>query len=183
MHSGEVSTEIRTGANIADTPDEAQLNEDPQVVSGEVDNCEDTNNSGRPQRVKQAPKRLTYDSPGTPTYVRPINVNPSGGIQQRGMQTSPEPQRTSTVRCHQSWAIFLHRYHLWCAGTRTWCCHIWCPIQQDRSCHNGKRLISCFSTDKKWLVFFFVHYLVKKREIFLVYLNIRCVDAVKAILR
>ena len=41
--------------------------------------------------MRQARKRLTYDSPGTPTYVRPINVNPSGGIQQRGMQTSPEP--------------------------------------------------------------------------------------------
>ena len=48
VHSGEVSSEMRTGANIADTPDEAQLNEEPQVVSGEVDNCEDTNNPGRP---------------------------------------------------------------------------------------------------------------------------------------
>ena len=91
VHSGKVSSEMRTGANIADTPDEAQLNEEPQVVSGEVDNCEDTNNPGRPQRVRQAPKRLTYDSPGAPTYVRPINVNPSGGTQQCGMQTSPEP--------------------------------------------------------------------------------------------
>ena len=91
VHSGEVSSEMRTGANIADTPDEAQLNEEPQVVSGEVDNCEDTNNPGRPQRVRQPPKRLTYDSPGAPTYVRPINVNPSRGTQQCGMQTSPEP--------------------------------------------------------------------------------------------
>ena len=61
VHSGEVSSEMRTEANIADTPDEAQLNEDPQVVGGKVDNREDTNNSDRPQRVRQAPKRLTYD--------------------------------------------------------------------------------------------------------------------------
>ena len=97
--------------------------------------------------------------------------------------TFPDFQRTSTVRCHQSWAIFLHRYHLWCPGTRAWCCLIWCPIQQDRSCHNGERLISCFSTDKQWLLFFFVHYLVEKKEISLVYLNIRCVYAVNAILK
>ena len=61
VHSGEVSSEMRTEANITDTPDEAQLNEDPQVVGGKVDNREDTNNSDRPQRVRQAPKRLTYD--------------------------------------------------------------------------------------------------------------------------
>ena len=79
------------GTNIADTPDEAQLTEDPQAVGREMDNRKDTNNSGRPQRMKQAPKRLTYDSPGVPTYVRQINVNPSGGIQQCGMPTPPVP--------------------------------------------------------------------------------------------
>ena len=31
--------------------------------------------------------------------------------------------------------------------------------------------------------FFFVHYLVKEKEISLVYLNIRCVDVVNAILK
>ena len=80
-----------TGTNIADTPDEAQLTEDPQAVGGEMDNRKDTNNSGRPQRMKQAPDQLTYDSPGVPTYVRQINVNPSGGIQQCGMPTAPVP--------------------------------------------------------------------------------------------
>ena len=29
VYSGEMSSEMRTGAKIADTPDEAQLNEDP----------------------------------------------------------------------------------------------------------------------------------------------------------
>ena len=46
---------------------------------------EDTSNQGCPQRVRQGPKRLTYDSPGNPTYVREINAGPPTEINQFGI--------------------------------------------------------------------------------------------------
>ena len=90
-HSGDVSGEIAAAANTADTPHEAQLTEDPQTVGEERDEQEDTNNLGRPQRLRQPPKRLTYDNPGKPTYVRQVKVDPYVGIQQCGIPTTPTP--------------------------------------------------------------------------------------------
>ena len=76
VHSGEVSSEMGPEANIAGAPGEAQLTRDSQAVDGERDEKEDVSKSGRPQRLRQAPKRLTYDSPGEPTYVRQVKVDP-----------------------------------------------------------------------------------------------------------
>ena len=73
--------EIAAAANTTDTPPGAQVTEDPQTVE-ERDEQENTSNLGRPQRLRQAPKRLTYDSPGEPTYVRQVKVDPYIGIQQ-----------------------------------------------------------------------------------------------------
>ena len=78
----DVSGEIAAAANTTDTPHEAQLMEDPQTVGGERDEQEDTSNLGRPQRLRRAPKWLTYDSPGKPTYVRQVKVDPYAGLQQ-----------------------------------------------------------------------------------------------------
>ena len=78
-------------ANIAGAPGEAQLTRDSQAVDGERDEKEDVSKSGRPQRLRQAPKRLTYDSPGEPTYVRQVKVDPYVGIQQGGIPTLPTP--------------------------------------------------------------------------------------------
>ena len=65
--------------------------EEPQTVGGERGEQEDTSNLGRPQRLRQAPKRLTYDSPGKPTYVRQVKVDPYVGIQRCGIPTPPTP--------------------------------------------------------------------------------------------
>ena len=91
VHSGEVSSEMGPEANIAGVPGEAQLTRDSQAVDGERDEQEDVSKSGRPQRLRQAPKRLTYDSPGEPTYVRQVKVDPYVGIQQGGIPTLPTP--------------------------------------------------------------------------------------------
>ena len=91
VHSGEVSSEMGPEANIAGAPGEAQLTRDSQAVDGERDEKEDVSKSGRPQRLRQAPKRLTYDSPGEPTYVRQVKVDPYVGIQQDGIPTLPTP--------------------------------------------------------------------------------------------
>ena len=70
VHSDEVSSEMGPEANIAGVLGEAQLTRDFQAVDGERGEQEDVGKSGRPQRLRQAPKRLTYDSPGERTYVR-----------------------------------------------------------------------------------------------------------------
>ena len=90
-HSDEVSSKMEAEANIAGTPAKAQLKEDPQAVGGEKDEQEDTSNLGRPQRRRQAPKRLTYDSPGEPTYVRQVKADQYVGIQQCRIPTPPTP--------------------------------------------------------------------------------------------
>ena len=82
--------EIAAAASTTDTAPEAQLTEDPQRVE-ERDEQENTSNLSRPQRLRQAPKRLTYDSPGEPTYVWQIKVDPYIGIQQYGIPTTPAP--------------------------------------------------------------------------------------------
>ena len=78
-------------ANIAGTSDEAQLTEDPQAVGGERNEQEGTSNLGRPQRLRQAPKQLTYDSPGEPTYVQQVQVDRYVEIQQCAIPTPPMP--------------------------------------------------------------------------------------------
>ena len=187
VHSGEVSSELCTGANIADTPDEAQLNEDPQVVSGEVDIREGTNNSGRPQRVRQAPKRLTYDSPGAPTYVRPINVNPSGGTQQCGMQTSPALHSQTSSGPVQYPATSLELYSS--TGTTYDVLEpehdvaLYGALSSRTAVTTMGSVFSVVSVQINSDFFFCPLPCKKKREISLVYFNIRCVDAVNAILR
>ena len=91
VHSGDASNDTGTEANTTVAPEEAQLIEDHQEVGEERDEQEDMGNGGRPQRLRQAPKRLTYDSPGEPTYVRQVEVNSSDGIQQCGIPTPPMP--------------------------------------------------------------------------------------------
>ena len=89
-HSGDVLGETAAAANTTDTPPEAQLTEDPQTVE-ERNEQENTSNLGRPQHLRQAPKRLTYGSPGEPTYVQQVKVDPYIGIQQYGIPTTPAP--------------------------------------------------------------------------------------------
>ena len=98
-----MSSETGTEANIAGTSDEAPLMEDPQADGGEMDEQEDTNNLGRPQRLRQDPKCLTYDTPREPTYMRQLRTSPFAGIQQWGIPIPyiPERQGTSTVCFHQ----------------------------------------------------------------------------------
>jgi len=57
-------------ATITDSPDEVPTTEN----GGETSMGEDASDQGRPQRTRQGPKRLTYDSPGNPNYVREINT-------------------------------------------------------------------------------------------------------------
>ena len=47
-------------ATITDSPDEVPMTENPQAIGGETSMEEDAGNQGRPQWVRQAPKRLTY---------------------------------------------------------------------------------------------------------------------------
>ena len=62
-------------ANIAGTPGEARLTRDSQTIDGQRDKQEDVSKSGCPQRLRQAPKWFTYDSPGEPTYLRQVKVD------------------------------------------------------------------------------------------------------------
>ena len=68
--------------------DKVPTTEKPQAIGGETSMEEDASNQGRPQRVRQGPKRLTYDSPGNPTYVREINAGPPTEINQFGIPPS-----------------------------------------------------------------------------------------------
>ena len=68
-----------------ETPGEVPTEGSSQVAdkqANEEDKGEDVTCQGRPQRTRQAPQRLTYDSPGNPIYVRPIAVNPAGEANQ-----------------------------------------------------------------------------------------------------
>ena len=89
--AGEVSSETGTEANIAGTSNEAPLMENPQADGGEMVEQEDTGNLGRPQRLRLGPKRLTYDTPGEPTYVQQVRASPFAEIQQCGIPTPPTP--------------------------------------------------------------------------------------------
>lgn len=91
VHSGEVSNEMGPQADIAGTPGEAQLTRDSQAVDGQRDEQEDVSKSGRPKRLRQAPKWFTYHSPREPTYVRQVKFDPYVGIQQGGIPTLPAP--------------------------------------------------------------------------------------------
>ena len=42
--------------------------------------------------MRQAPKWLTYDSPGEPTYLRQVKIDPYIGIQQYGNQQCQHPK-------------------------------------------------------------------------------------------
>lgn len=64
----------------ASSPDEVPTTENPQAIAGETSMEQDCSNQGCPQRVRQGPKRLTYDSPGNPTYVREINAGPPNEV-------------------------------------------------------------------------------------------------------
>ena len=81
----EVSGEVEASATITDSPDEVPTTEKPQAIGGETSTAEDASYQGRPQRVRQGPKRLTYDSPGNPTYVREINAGPPTEMNQFGI--------------------------------------------------------------------------------------------------
>ena len=81
----EVSGEVEASATITDSPDEVPTTENPQAIGGETSTAEDASYQGRPQRVRQGPKRLTYDSPGNPTYVREINAGPPTEMNQFGI--------------------------------------------------------------------------------------------------
>ena len=83
----EVSGELEASATITDSP-EVPTTEKPQAIGGETSTEEDASNQGRPQRARQGPKRLTYDSPGNPTYVREINAGPPTEINQFGIPPS-----------------------------------------------------------------------------------------------
>ena len=86
---------MEEGATITDSPDEVPTTDNPQATGGETSMEEDASNQGRPQRVRQRPKRLTYDSPGNPTYVRGINTGQPTEINQFGIPP-PVPYRTAT---------------------------------------------------------------------------------------
>jgi len=60
---------MEASATITDSPDEVPTTENPQAIGGETSLKDDASNQGHPQRTRQGPKRLTYDSPGNPTYV------------------------------------------------------------------------------------------------------------------
>ena len=57
--SDEVSSEMEAEALISGGPDESQMTENPQAVSGGTGEEEDGSSQGRPQRTTQAPKWLT----------------------------------------------------------------------------------------------------------------------------
>lgn len=86
-----MSSETGTEANFAGTSNEAPLMENPQADGGEMVEQEDTGNLGRPQRLRLGPKRLTYDTPGEPTYVQQVRASPFAEIQQCGIPTPPTP--------------------------------------------------------------------------------------------
>ena len=76
---------MEASATITDSPDEVPTTENPQAIGGEKNMEGDTTSQGRPQRVRQGPKRLTYDSPGSPTYVQEINAGLPTKINQVGI--------------------------------------------------------------------------------------------------
>jgi len=80
--SDEVSSEMKAEASISGGPDGSQMTESPQAVGGGTSEEEDGSSQGRPQRTTQAPKRLTYDTPGNPVYVREMNIRPPSGTSQ-----------------------------------------------------------------------------------------------------
>ena len=69
VNSDEMSGNMEASAAITNSPDEEPTTENPQAFGAEISMEEDASNQGRPQRTRQRPKRLTYDSPGNPTYV------------------------------------------------------------------------------------------------------------------
>ena len=80
---------MEASATITDSPDEVPTTENPQAIGGVTSMEEDASNmEGRPQRARQGPKRLTYDCPGNPTYVREINTGPPTDINQVGVPPS-----------------------------------------------------------------------------------------------
>ena len=85
VNSDEVSGQVEASATITDSPGEEATTENPQVIGGETSTEEDASYQGRPQRVKQGPKCLTYDSPGNPTYVREISAGPPTEINHIGI--------------------------------------------------------------------------------------------------
>ena len=85
VNSDEVSGQVEASATITDSPDEEATTENPRAIDGETSMEEDASYQGRPQRVRQGPKRLTYDSPGNPTYVREISAGPPTEVNQVGI--------------------------------------------------------------------------------------------------
>ena len=79
---------MEASAAITDSPDEVPTTENTQAFGAEISMEEDASNHSRPQRTRQRPKRLTYDSPGNPTYVREINTGPPTEINQVGIPPS-----------------------------------------------------------------------------------------------
>lgn len=96
----EVSGKVEASATITDSRDEIPTTEKPQAIGGETSMEEDPSNQGRPQRVRQGPKRLTYDSPGNPTYVREINAGPPAEINQFGISPPVPYIPKPPVCCH-----------------------------------------------------------------------------------
>ena len=80
---------MEASATITDSPDEVPTTEKPQAIGGETNMEEDASNQGRPQRVRQGPKRLTYDSPGNPTYAREIYDSPGNPTYAREINAGP----------------------------------------------------------------------------------------------
>ena len=85
VSSDEVPGQMETSATNTDSTDEVPTTENPQATDREASMEEVASNEGRPQRARQGPKRLTYDSLGNPTYVREINAGPPTGINQVGI--------------------------------------------------------------------------------------------------
>ena len=77
-----VNSDEVSGQMEASSLDEVPTTQNPQAIGGETSMEQDSSNQGRPQRVRQGPKRLTYDSPGDPTYVGEINAGPPTEVNQ-----------------------------------------------------------------------------------------------------
>ena len=85
VNTDEMFGQVEASATITNSPDDEATTENPQAIGGETSMEEDASYQGRPQRVRQGPKRLTYDSSGNPTCVREISAGPPTEVNQVGI--------------------------------------------------------------------------------------------------